>query len=83
MRNSGRFVIENDLAEPLLLSIEPEGARFPLSSKEKVSVIDEFALHPVTVTFSKSTAGELFVSIWPGDGSVRVEKDGVDVLEML
>ena len=83
MRNPSRFVIRNDLAEPLSLNIEPEGALFSLASGEEVSVIDEFASQPVTVKLSKSERGGLVASIWPGDGEVRVEKDGVDVLDMV
>lgn len=83
MRSLNRFVIRNDLAEPLSLNIEPEGALFPLASGDEVSVIDEFASQPVTIMFSKSEGGGLVASIWPGDGEVRVEKDGVDVLDMV
>ena len=81
--NPNRFVIRNDFAGPLSLNIEPQGALFPLASGEEVSVVDEFALQPVTVRFSKSEEGGLIVSSWPGDGEVRVEKDGVDVLDLV
>lgn len=83
MRNPNRFVIRNDLAERLTLNIEPEGELFPLASGDEVSVIDVFASQPVTLKLSKSEEGGLVVSIWPGDGEVRVERDGVDVLDMV
>ena len=31
----------------------------------------------------KSDKGDPIVSIWPGDGEVRVEKEGIDVLELI
>lgn len=83
MRNPNRFVIRNDLGEPLSLNIEPEGALFPLASGDEVSVFDGHASQPVTVKLSRSEEGGLVASIWPGDGEVRVEKDGVDVLDMV
>jgi hypothetical protein len=77
------FVIHNDLAEPAILNIEPEGACLPLGRGEAVSVIDKFTSQPVTLKLSKSDDGGLVISIWPGDGEVRVEKDGVDVLDLM
>ena len=82
MRPSSRFVIRNDLAEPAFLNIEPEGVLYSLGSGEEVSVIDRFATQPVTVNWSMSDAGSLVISLWPGDGDVRVEKEGVDLLDL-
>lgn len=78
-----RFVIRNGFAEHVLLNIEPEGAILPLGSGEEVPVIDRFVSEPVTITCSKSDDGCLIISIWPGDGEVRVERDGVDVLDLM
>ena len=83
MANQSRFVIQNDCAQPWVLNIEPEGVLFALNEGEEVLVIDEFTAAPVTVTLTNSDKGEPIVSIWPGDGTVRVEKDGVDVLELV
>ena len=30
-----------------------------------------------------SDNGETIISLWPGDGQVRVEKDGVDVFDLI
>ena len=46
-------------------------------------MIDEFVSHPVTVICNKSEDGHLIISIWPGDGRMRVEKEGVDVFDLL
>lgn len=83
MVRHNRFVICNELSKPLSLNIEPEGAFFPLEKGEQVSVIGVFTDNPVTVKVGNSDKGEPIISIWPGDGEVRVEKEGVDVLDLL
>jgi len=83
MVHRNQFVIRNDLAEPLTLNIEPESAFFPLGKGEEVSVTDVFTSAPVTVTLTRSDKGDPIVSIWPGDGDVRVEMRGVDVLGLI
>jgi hypothetical protein len=83
MANHNHFVIRNDLSKSLTLFIEPEGALFPLGKGEAVSVTDVFTMAPVTVRVSSSDNGDPIVSIWPGDGDVRVEKDGIDVLDLI
>jgi hypothetical protein len=77
------FVIRNDLSTSLLLNMEPEGAFFALGRGEEVSVSDVFTTAPVTLKLTNSDGGEPILSIWPGDGEVRVEKNGVDVLDLL
>lgn len=83
MTDRNQFVIRNDLPQSLILNIEPEGAFFPLEKDEEVSVIDMFTTAPVTVKLTNSDRGETILSIWPGDGEVRVEKNGVNVLDLL
>ena len=83
MGHHNHFVIRNDLPKSLTVNIEPEGAFFPLGKGEEVSVIEVFTTAPVTVKLTNSDKGDPILSIWPGDGEVRVEKDGVDVLELL
>jgi hypothetical protein len=83
MAHHNRFVIRNELSRPLTLNIEPEGAFFPLGKGEDVSVFDVFTTVPVTVKLTNSDRGDPILSIWPGDGEVRVEKDGVDVFDLL
>ncbi len=83
MPRTTRFVVRNDLSAPLVLNVEPEGAFVPLAPGEEVSVSDEFNAAPVTLKLSQLDTGETVLTVWPGDGTVRVEKDGVDVLEAL
>jgi hypothetical protein len=83
MARYNQFVIHNDLSRPLILNIEPEGAFFPLGKGEDVSVFDVFTTVPVTVKLTNSDRGDPILSIWPGDGEVRVENEGVDVLDLL
>jgi len=83
MTRHNRFVIRNDLSKSLALNIEPEGAFFSLGKGEEASVSERFTANPVTVKISHSENGDLILSIWPGDGEVRVEKDGIDVLDLL
>lgn len=83
MAQHNHFLIRNDLAKSLTLNVEPEGAFFSLRKGEEVSVTEVFTSAPVTVKLTNSDKGELIVSIWPGDGEVKVERDGVDVLDMI
>jgi hypothetical protein len=82
MTHYNHFIICNELAEPLVLNIEPEGALFPLSRGEEVVVSESFSAAPLTLKISNSGKGQTIVSIWPGDGDVRVAKEGEDVLEL-
>jgi hypothetical protein len=83
MARHSQFVIRNDLDSSLTLNVEPEGAFFLLSKGEEVLVSDEFTAEPVTLKLSNADGGNPVLSIWPGDGDVKVEKDGVDVLELI
>jgi hypothetical protein len=83
LAHHNHFVIRNDLCKSLTLNIEPEGACFPLGKGEEVSVKDVFTTVPVTVKLTSSDKGDPIVSIWPGDGEVKVEKDGVEVFDMI
>lgn len=77
------FVIRNELSQTLTLNLEPEGAFYPLRGGEKVTVREEFTASPVSITLTSSDNGDPILSIWPGDGEMRVEKDGVDLLDLL
>jgi hypothetical protein len=83
MTRLNQFVISNDHVTPLILIVEPEATELALAKDEHVVVKDAFKKEPVTIQFSKSQTGEPIVSIWPGDGELTVEKDGVDVLELV
>jgi hypothetical protein len=83
MDGHNHFVIRNDSSEALTLNIEPEGAFFPLPKGEEVSVIEVFTSAPVTIKLSKSDKGQPIISIWPGDGEVRVEKNGANIFDLI
>ena len=82
MSKHSRFVIQNDLPAPVILNIEPECFQFALATGGKVTVQDKFEEEPVTLKV-ESEGGDTIISIWPGDGEVRVEKDGVDVFDQI
>jgi hypothetical protein len=82
MASRSRFVIQNEIGRPMILNIEPEGTFFRLDAGQEVSVTDVYCSAPVTLMFTCEAGGDPVVSIWPGDGEVRVEKDGIDVLEL-
>jgi len=77
------FRIENDSPNKVVLYVEPEGAAFPLGAGEQVLVFDVYTKSPVTLRFSKSDEGDACISVWPGDGEVRVEKDGVNLHDLM
>ena len=83
MVHHSQFIIRNDRSESLILNIEPEGVFVPLQIEEEVTVTDNFQTNPVTVKLSNSDRGDTILSIWPGDGAVKVEKNGKDVLDLL
>ncbi len=82
MASQSRFVLQNDLGRPMILNIEPEGMFFRLEEGHEVSVTDIYSNAPVTLKFTCEGGGDPVVSIWPGDGEVKVEQDGRDVLEL-
>jgi hypothetical protein len=83
MASQNHFVVRNDMPKSLMLNIEPEGAFFPLREGEEVTVSDRFTMAPVTLKLTNSDKGAPIVSIWPGDGELRIEKDGVDVFDLI
>lgn len=82
MSNHSRFVIQNDRPERVIVNIEPECLQVRLALGEKVTVQDAFENEPVTLKVD-SDNGDTIISIWPGDGDVRVEKDGVNVFDLV
>lgn len=79
MAQHNHFLIYNDSPSILTLNIEPEGALFLLKRGEEASVFDKFKTIPVALKWTTSDKGESIVSLGPGDGEVRVGKDGIDV----
>ena len=82
MNNHSRFVIQNDLSAAVIVNIEPESFEFPLASGEKVTIKDAFEKEPVTLKV-ESDKGDTIISVWPGDGKITVEKNGVDVMALI
>jgi hypothetical protein len=82
MTNHSRFVIQNDTPNSLIVNIEPECVQVPLTFGVKLTVQERFENDPVTLKVESSN-GETIISVWPGDGEVRVEKNGVDVFELV
>jgi hypothetical protein len=82
MAHHSRFVIQNHLSGPVIVNIEPECLHVSLAAGEQVTVQDTFDKEPVTLKV-ESDRGDTIISVWPGDGEVRVEKDGVDVFDLL
>jgi hypothetical protein len=80
MSHHSRFIIQNDLSGLIVVNVEPESIQVPLASGEKVMVEDRFEKEPVTIKV-EADKGDTIISLWPGDGKVRVEKDGLDVFE--
>jgi len=78
-QNHGSFLLQNDLATKLILSFEPEADEYRLSPGEKVVIYQSYRMHPVTVKLEMLKDGEVAAVIWPGDGTIRVEKDGISI----
>jgi hypothetical protein len=83
MTHESRVLVNNELRTPLLLNIEPEAIEFELACGEEVTVCDSFETSPVTLTVAELEDGTPVISIWPGDGKVRVMKDGVELLDLV
>lgn len=83
MAHPNRFLVRNDSPTTLTPNIEPKGAFFLLQKGEEVCVFDEFKTTPVSLHWTTSDQGAPIVSLWPGDGEIRVEKNGIDVFDLL
>jgi hypothetical protein len=83
MAHRNHFLIRNDSPTTLTLNIEPEGVFFLLQKGEQVRVFEEFKTTPVSLNWTISDQGAPIISLWPGDGEIRVEKDGIDVFDLL
>ncbi len=81
MANAIHFSIENDSEGRFSVFVEPESVVVELAQGEKVVVYDEYVNAPVTLRIGNDPTGATVLSVWPGDGNTRVEKNGVDVLD--
>ncbi|HET6883977.1 MAG TPA: hypothetical protein VFI31_27740 [Pirellulales bacterium] len=82
MSHQNQFSIRNDFSQPLTVNVEPEGVFYCLDRGEEVSVKEAFTVEPLSIKIASSDKGDPVISIWPGDGDVRVEKNGADVLDL-
>jgi len=82
MQNT-RFILRNDDDKCLTLNVEPESHFVEMAQGEEVVVSDTFDKSPSTLRFSRTDSGEAMLTFWPGDGEVRVLKDGVDLLDLI
>ncbi len=83
MPNESRVLLKNEMRTSLVLNIEPEAVEFELASGDEVTVCDSFETTPVTIEVGELEGGNPVISIWPGDGKVRVLKNGVELLDLV
>ena len=81
MTNETVFLIDNDTDEDFDVYVEPECFLVRLKHGECLTVRDSYAQSPVTVRIGKGESGERVLSLWPGDGDVVVEKNGINVMD--
>ncbi len=79
MPKDNQFIIQNDTPSLLIVNLEPECVHVPLAAGEMAMVCERYETQPLTLKMELDD-GEIISAVWPGDGVVRVEKDGVDVL---
>jgi hypothetical protein len=80
--HSNRFTIRNNFSGTLLLAVEPEAAIVSLAAGDEVQVSEQFDNEPVSLNVSINDEGLPLIAVWPGDGTLRVEKGGVNVLDL-
>ena len=91
MRKKNHFILENSSAEILLIAIEPEGFVYELRQGESVHITDAYVEEPVTLHINRLEADKIdwlntdktVVAVWPGDGDVTIEHDGVNLLDLI
>lgn len=83
MPNVNRFLIDTMTAEVLEVFVEPECVALHIANGECITVHEKYTTEPVTVRVNKDVNGKLLISLWPGDGDIVVEKNGINVMEGL
>ena len=81
MPNTTEFLIDNDTGDDFAVHIEPECFVVQMKHGECLTVRDEYSISPVTVRIGKDHRSRTVISLWPGDGDVVVEKNGINVME--
>ena len=80
MPHTTEFLIDNDTGDEFAVHIEPECFVVQMKQGECLTVRNIYTITPVTLRMGKDHRGRTVVSLWPGDGDVVVEKDGVNVM---
>lgn len=81
MPTTTQFMIDNDSGDDFDVYIEPECFVVRMKQGDYLTVKESYSESPVTVRVGKDQAGRTVISLWPGDGDVVIEKDGVNVME--
>ena len=76
------FRIQNGSPHRLAIHLEPEAVACALAPSDEVVVHETYRDEPLTMRISAPHASEIVLTIWPGDGNVRVEKGGRDILDV-
>lgn len=81
MATTTQFMIDNDSDDDFAVHIEPECFVVRMKQGDCLTVRESYSKSPVTVRVGKDQTGQTVVSLWPGDGEIVVEKDGVNVMK--
>ncbi len=72
--------ITNDAKTELKFQVEPEGCLFSLSLGESARIHFDYEHEPPEITFGE-TIDPIFGVVFPGDGSLKIEKNGEIVID--
>lgn len=72
--------ITNDAKTDLLFQVEPELQSFSLSPGDSAKLIYDYDEEPLEITLGDTT-DSVFGAVIPGDGPLRIEKNGEIVVD--
>lgn len=75
------FEIHNESTKTLEFHLEPECWSFYLKKGESATIRGEYDREPPSIQFSDSDDGAIFGAVFPGDGDVVIEKNGVIIID--
>ena len=81
MPNKNNFLIDNDTGDDFAVHVEPECFVVHLKHGECLTVMETYSIAPITLRIGKDETNRTVISIWPGDGDVVVERNGVNVMD--
>ncbi len=82
MSNVNKFLIDNDTDDDFAVHVEPECFIVQLKKGECLTVREKYSTAPMTLRIGKDEHNRTVISIWPGDGDVVVERNGVNVMDL-